>query len=63
LTGIRRDVSWSNTLQRRQGNLRVLTKVIAAEEGITVDAKRNAVLSGVALKGVISTCQDIATGE
>jgi hypothetical protein len=41
----------------------VLTKVIAAEEGITVDAKRNAVLSGVALKGVISTCQDIATGE
>lgn len=32
----------------------------AAEEGITVEAKRNAVLSGVALKGVISTCEDIA---
>ena len=32
----------------------------AAEEGITVEARRNAVLSEVALKGVISTCEDIA---
>lgn len=32
----------------------------AAEEGITVEARRNVVLSGVALKGVISTCEDIA---
>ena len=32
----------------------------AAEEGISVAAKREAVLSGVALKGVISTPEDVA---
>lgn len=32
----------------------------AAEEGISVEERRAAILSGVALTGVISTCEDVA---